>query len=62
MKTRKTARKQVRKNTGTKKRLKPISELVKHGEFEAEEKLAENYFMPDEETQPRKSKGADEEL
>jgi hypothetical protein len=63
MKTRKTNRKLVQKQPRhTKKRRTPINQLVSPGEFEAEEKLAEDYFASEEIREPRKSKGADEEL
>jgi hypothetical protein len=63
MKTRKTNRKLVQKQPRhNKKRRMPINQLVSPGEFEAEEKLAEDYFSSDESREPRKSKGADEEL
>jgi hypothetical protein len=63
MKTRKTTRKLVQKQPRVKKkRTMPINQLVSPGEFEAEEKLAEDYFSSEETWEPRKSKGADEEL
>ena len=60
MKTRKTKRKLAKKQPRQRKPKKlPINQLVSPGEFEAEEKLAEDYFSSEE---PRRSKGADEEL
>ena len=61
MKTRKTARKQVKKNPSSKKRIKSISELVNNSQALKDGPLTESYFTSDEH-EPRKSKGADEEL
>lgn len=60
MKTKKAARKQVKKNSSARKKTKSISELVNHGRLE-KIPLTESYFTGNE-YEPKKSKGADEEL
>jgi hypothetical protein len=60
MKTRRTARKQGKKNSSAKKSAKSISELVNHQPLHRVS-LTESYFISDE-PEPKKSKGADEEL
>ena len=63
MKTRKKGRKVNRKAPDHHGDTRSTQRRADGGEFEAEEKLAENHFVSEEEwAPPRKSKGADEEL
>jgi len=60
MKTRKTARKNTKKNPVLKKKVKSVGELINHGAMQ-EIPLTESFFTGSDH-EPKKSKGADEEL
>jgi hypothetical protein len=63
MKTRRRSRKVTRRAPDDHRDTRAIHRNPDTSEFEAEEKLAENHFLSDEEwSPPKKSKGADEEL